>query len=296
MLSVSPFKEKAASWGVWLIGTAFAAAAVLKALDIESFSEQIALYQLIPPSLSLPGAVLIILLEATLGFLCISGIEARKALWGVFSLLIVFTAATAFRWSLLEGSDCNCFGLALPGGPAAVLWRNALLIPVVSALILWAPPGAAARPPRRLRTFSGVPLALILALFLQGFFAASPFSIDPEDGEQLRIFLSATCTTCRDSAESLHELVRGYKGGSVKVFIAARHQQEIDDFLEAGKLQIDYVPVTQSQVATQVKFFPVVRLLRDGGIVQEWSAELPTLQEVEKASRGQSRPRTPAGS
>ena len=131
--------EPAKRWtlfgGTWLLGILFMTAAVLKALNLNSFAQQIAQYQLVAPNLELPLGVALVTLEGMLGVACLASFHSRKALWGMIALLTLFLAATLLRWRLLEGTNCNCFGPLVGGGPRSVVLHATVLIAFAGGMI-----------------------------------------------------------------------------------------------------------------------------------------------------------------
>lgn len=266
----------------WLLGVTFTVAASLKAIGIESFSQQIARYNLAPSNFALPLAISVILLEAFLGISCIIGFYPPKALWGMVILLGLFVSATVFRWDLLQGTNCRCLGDFIVGGPKSVLWHNGLLILLAGSLIAimrrttiqW-------HSLRWLRTAAGV-VAVITAMFI-----ARPLSVKtslaPPSEDEVRIFLSTTCKHCQESAGKVRELVNGSEMPPVRVFIGAQYQQQINDFLKNGNLDVDYIPLTFSQLAHQAEHVPTVRVFHGGKVVKEWIGDVPSLEEVRQS-------------
>src|SRR5437016_11529679 len=217
--------EPAKRWtlfgGTWLLGILFMTAAVLKALNLNSFAQQIAQYQLVAPNLELPLGVALVTLEGMLGVACLASFHSRKALWGMIALLTLFLAATLLRWRLLEGTNCNCFGPLVGGGPRSVVLHATVLIAFAGGMIALMRKRIIPSSLRKLRVGGGV-----LAMFLLAF-VAHPFSVSlPQDelaGDQIRIFLSATCEKCQKDAGKVRDLANSTDVPPVRVFIGASY-------------------------------------------------------------------------
>ena len=268
--------------GTWLLGIVFLAAAFLKALDFNSFVQQIARYQLVTANLEVPLGIALIALESVLGLACLLSFRPRIALWGMIVLLAIFLTATLFRWTLLQDTDCNCFGPLVTGGPRAVVLHTAVFISLAAVLIALMRKTVLPSSLRGLRIVAGV-----FAMFLL-IFAANPTSqssILSEDiaGNQTRIFLSATCQKCEKDADKVRDLANTTDIPQVHVFIAASYQSEIDDYLKKGNLQLKYTPLTFSQLSRETQHVPKVQIFREGKLVKEWEGDVPGLDEVRRA-------------
>lgn len=118
-----------------LLGALFVYAAATKVGDMGQFAEEVANYQLLPPSLvplvaaALPG------IEILAGALLIADIGARGAALVVAGMLLAFTVGLA--QALGRGVDlrCGCFG----GSEIATWWtvaRDVALL-AMATLVLW---------------------------------------------------------------------------------------------------------------------------------------------------------------
>lgn len=134
MLSGS-FRSLLIAFGTWLLGFTFMMAAGLKAMDLASFSAQIARYNLVQPRWITPLAILIVTSEAGLGLACVLGMRSRFVLWGMLLLLALFACATAIRWNVLQNTDCNGFGTLFGGGPALVMLHDVLVGSVAGVVL-----------------------------------------------------------------------------------------------------------------------------------------------------------------
>ena len=281
-----PISQSAKQWtvfgGTWLLGIVFLAAAFLKALDLNAFTQQIARYQLLPTGLKLPIAVGLIVVEGIVGLACLVSFRLRTALWLVIVLLALFLGATLFRWSLLQGTDCNCFGPVIVGGPGAVVLHTIVLIAFAAGLL------ALMRKTILTSSFKGGRIAAgVFAMFLL-IFVAKPFSNNALSqnalaGDQTRIFLSATCEKCKKEAEKVRALANSADVPPVRIFIGASYDYQIDDFFKAVNLQVPYTPMTFSQLAGETPRVPKVQIFRAGSVVKEWEGDIPGLDEVRRA-------------
>lgn len=267
--------------GTWLLGILFMTAAFLKALDLNSFVHQIAQYQLVAPNLELPLGVALVALEGVLGLACLASFHSRKALWGMIALLTVFLAATLLRWRLLEGTNCNCFGPLVGGGPRSVVLHNTVLIAFAASIIALMRKTIVPSSLRGLRVGGGV-LAMFLLMFVTHPFSAS-LPQDELAGDQIRIFLSATCEKCQKDAVKVKDLVNGTDVPPVLVFIGASNEQEIDEYFKKVDLRFKYTPMTFTQLSRETRHVPKVQVFRAGKIIKEWEGDVPSPDAVRQA-------------
>lgn len=277
--------SKSSKWilfvGTWLLGIVFMAAAFLKALDFNAFVQQISRYQLVTANLELPLGVALIALESVLGLACLLSFRPRIALWGIIALLTPFLAATLFRWTLLQGTNCNCFGPLVTGGPRAVVLHTAVFISLAAILIALMQKAVVPTSSRGLRVGGGVLAMFLLVFAAQPTLQSSTLAPDAA-GDQTRIFLSATCEKCQKEAEKVRHLANTTDIPQVHVFIAAAYQSEIDDYFKKTSLQLKYTPLTFSQLSRETQHVPKVQIFRGGKLVKEWQGDVPGLDEVRR--------------
>lgn len=275
---------KAARLGIWLTGAFFLFAALVKVFDFAALRAQIQRYDLLPGEMAGTAAAVVILLEALLGLACLKLFQARKALWSLLGLLIAFSSATWIRFGQLQGTDCQCLGALFPGGPETVLLRNAVLAACIAALLVLTRKSPLLQASGWRRLGLGVAAVLLTIVATRSFSGTSGLEAAPSQDDQLRIFLSATCKTCKKSVGRVGELASRYRAAPLRIFIAAHRQKEIDEFLQGIELQGGYVPLTVSQLARQVERVPTVQLLHQGKVLKEWVGEVPALAELESSA------------
>ncbi len=119
------------------LGVVFIVSGGLKMFDIQSFSEVIHAFAILPYGMSYPAAVLIIVSEFVFGIGLVADIKGSLA--GILSLLFGFVLVLS--WALYMGYDidCGCFGPEDPEAKAFAslkisLFRDVLMIGVVSYL------------------------------------------------------------------------------------------------------------------------------------------------------------------
>jgi putative oxidoreductase len=118
-------------------GVIFLYASWEKLLDPAGFARMIGNYQLLPPALVHPAAVVLPWVEAVCGLSLVTGVRAGGGLAVFSALMALFTAALALN--ALRGVDveCGCFTVAAGAGSGRVL--EALVRDVVIlAAALWA--------------------------------------------------------------------------------------------------------------------------------------------------------------
>ena len=267
--------------GTWLLGIIFMAAAVLKALDINAFAQQISRYQLLPANLDLPFAVALIVVEALVGLACLVSFRLSVALPVMIALLAVFFGATLFRWNLLQDTNCNCFGPVVTGGPRGVILHTTVLIALAGVLLVLMRKTILTSAFRKGRIAAGV-FAMFLLIFV-----AQPFSGNSVQsamtGDQTRIFLSAVCEKCKKEAGKVRALAGSTDVPPVRIFIGASYDYQINDYFKEVNLQVPYTPMTFPQLARETPQVPKVQIYRAGGLVKEWVGDVPNPDEVREA-------------
>jgi len=95
------------------LGVVFIWASWEKIADPEAFARVVQNYQILPPALVNPTAVILPWVEAVCGVCLISGVLARGSLLLFNGLMAVFTLALA--WNAWRGIDteCGCFSVAV---------------------------------------------------------------------------------------------------------------------------------------------------------------------------------------
>jgi len=118
-----------------LIGGAFLWAAVTKVVDLSTFAEEIANYQLLPPAFVPWFAVMMPGIELVVGVLLVAGVWARGSAAIAATLLLVFIGALS--QALLRGIDlrCGCFGGADVATWGTVTRDVALLVPAATVAV-----------------------------------------------------------------------------------------------------------------------------------------------------------------
>lgn len=269
--------------GTWLLGIVFLAAAFLKALDINAFAQQIARYQLLPASLELPFAVGLIVVEGLVGLACLVSFRLRVALSVMIVLLALFFGATVFRWSLLQDSNCNCFGPIVTGGPAGVVLHTIALIALAAVLLVLMRKTILTSSFRKGRIAAGVAAMFLLIFVAQPFSGNSALLQNAMTADQTRIFLSAICEKCKKEAGKVRALANSTDVPPVRIFIGASYDYQINDYFREANLQVPYTPMTFPQLARETSQVPKVQIYRAGGLVKEWVGDVPGPDDVRQA-------------
>lgn len=121
-----------------VVGLVFLLAALLKALDPVSFTEQIASYAILP-DLSVLAAWTLIIFEVGLATALIVNFLPRVVPLLTIALLLFFIAITFYGISIGLGENCGCFGNLMHRGPEQVIVEDALMIValVFATIVLW---------------------------------------------------------------------------------------------------------------------------------------------------------------
>lgn len=282
MLHTQAVKQWTIFAGTWLLGIIFMAAAFLKALDLNAFTQQIARYQLLPASLELPFAVGLIVVEGVVGLACLLSFRLRAALLLTIALLALFFGATIYRWSLLQDTNCNCFGPVVMGGPRAVVLHTIVLIGFTIGLLALIKKTVLTSSFRTGRIAAGVFAMFLLIFVAQPFSGNNTLSQNALTGDQTRIFLSAICEKCKKEANKVRALANSNDVPPVRVFIGASYDYQISDYFKEVNLQVPYTPMTFSQLARETPHVPRVQIFRAGSLVREWDGDVPDPDEVKQ--------------
>lgn len=96
------------------LGGLFVISGIIKTMDLNSFSETINAFAVLPYELSMPAAVFLSLAEITFG----SGLvfDIRGSLSGVSILIFCFILVLSYALAMGYDIDCGCFG---PNDPEA---------------------------------------------------------------------------------------------------------------------------------------------------------------------------------
>jgi len=156
----------AATSARWIVGAILVVAGLAKLRHPESFKATLLAFGIVPSGLFPPIAVLLPILEFTLGLALLLGIMVRIA--GVASAVLLGAFAVLISWNLVHGRrpSCGCFGATTePIGPRTFV-RNIVLV-VLSLVAAQASPYLSLTQLRETHSESlpavttGVPLALI---------------------------------------------------------------------------------------------------------------------------------------
>ncbi|MBU3954086.1 MAG: DoxX family protein [Proteobacteria bacterium] len=122
------------------LGVLFLASGLAKSMDLVFFSKTIQAFAIIPGSLCLPAAVMIVLAEIVFGGGLV--LDIRFCLGGILVLVLGFMVVVGHAIHMGYDIDCGCFG---PGDPEAsafrglytALYRDMALLVVAGYLFLW---------------------------------------------------------------------------------------------------------------------------------------------------------------
>jgi putative oxidoreductase len=120
-----------------LVAAVFLAAAIPKVLDPASFATDIDNYRVVPDALIGPMAVVLPLVETTIGLALVTGLYARGAAILASGMLVTFAIAMVQAIARGIDLDCGCFGHVVE---TQVSWmtvtRNVVLTLVCAAIAL----------------------------------------------------------------------------------------------------------------------------------------------------------------
>jgi uncharacterized membrane protein YphA (DoxX/SURF4 family) len=114
----------------WVLGLAFVAAGLLKAIDPMGFAFSIARMQIFPKGAIGPAAIVLPWIEIVAGAALLGLPTCRSAALAILAtLLVAFTAALAIVLARGTSTHCGCFGVdgGILGHPGVALARNVVL-------------------------------------------------------------------------------------------------------------------------------------------------------------------------
>ncbi|HNR34724.1 MAG TPA: hypothetical protein PKO36_06060 [Candidatus Hydrogenedentes bacterium] len=294
-----------APWTDRLLGLVFLAGAILKALDINLFSVQIAHYGVIHEPVLLAAAALATLaVETTLGILLLARIDLRGLLHLlVLIVLALFTILIAYGWAFAGLKDCGCFG-PIEMSPGISMAKNILL--AVLAIVGFG--GRKKAQPSQGVLFAGVALAILATTALTAFAAGRLQSVKPKDrpfaqfvfeldgrawnlgeGTYLVAMMSMTCEECMATVPALNALASdpecppiiglGYeeKPGSAAVFYE-NTRPEFPIYSLGDQIRLFYSFIGESP--------PRFYLIQDGAERAFWDEIPPSPEAIASALAG----------
>jgi uncharacterized membrane protein YphA (DoxX/SURF4 family) len=117
-----------------VVGLVFAITGISKAINPAAFLEQLSSYQMVPIRLLAITALLVILIELTLGALLLLKRWTQSALILTGLMTVAFLIVIAWAWQRGLQIDCGCLiGVSERVGPGALIRDSVLL-----AVIVWA--------------------------------------------------------------------------------------------------------------------------------------------------------------
>ena len=127
----------------WTLGGVFSFSGIVKCVDpvgtavfVEKYLATFSLDVLLP--LALPIAVLLSVMEFTLGQLLLNGKPHRITAIATIAIMSLFTLVTLLNATILPIGDCGCFGDAIRLTPVQTLLKNVLLLPLSILMIVGA--------------------------------------------------------------------------------------------------------------------------------------------------------------
>jgi len=117
-----------------VVGLVFAITGISKAINPVAFLEQLSSYQMVPISLLAITALIVIVVELTLGALLLLNCWTQLALILTGLMTVAFLVVIAWAWQRGLQIDCGCLiGVSERVGPGALIRDTVLL-----AIIIWA--------------------------------------------------------------------------------------------------------------------------------------------------------------
>ncbi len=293
------WSRKVAPWTDRALGLVFLAGAVLKALDINLFTVQIAHYGVIrDPKLVALAAIMTLAIETVLGILLLTRIDILGLVHLVVLLVLAkFTFLIAYGWVFSGLKDCGCFG-PIEMSPAVSILKNIVL----AALAVIGLRGRRDRPPGQAIILVGAALATLLAVAMTTYafarlqptkpverpFAQFAFEIEGQKwdlghGTYLVAMLSMTCEHCMASVPALNNLAQEKTCPSVIALCYEEKPDALDTFRDQTQPTFPLYSI-KDQIRLFYSFLgdapPRFYLVRDGVELAYWDESPPSLDEI----------------
>jgi len=285
----------AVGWAcAFALGMVFLVSTLLKAPDPAFFAEQVTSYKILPESLGLPSAYLLIIAEGVLAVAMILLVLPRLAISLTMFMLVVFMAATAWAWAHGNAESCGCFGRS-SSGPMGVIVKDTLFL-IVGALALkflhWNPKW------KKNRIVFGLLLPIMISLpfwmpkapvdrFVTPVRPGADLSKIAADGMKVPIskgsvylaLLGNECEGCVAGLPSMNEVATTKGGPTVAAIFAGSNRARRAFALEhVPSFVVGYSP--EKVLRQYYRRLPVYILLEDGIVQASWYGETPSAAEV----------------
>jgi uncharacterized membrane protein YphA (DoxX/SURF4 family) len=280
------------------LGAVFLAAGLLKALDPQTFAQEIAGYGIVTnPVLTGLLAYAIVIVECGLGAALLANLRPRIMLALAALLLLAFLGVVGYAWATGSTESCGCFG-PWTRTPAQAFVEDLLLLAIVP-WAWWGRKRTHAPTNTAKLAFAGLGLAAgVMVPAVAGMIAVQPGSagvvgseafkkievvdlpVDLSTGEHLVLLMSTGCDHCKAAVPEANALYADERLPRL-VAIAA------DDRVQRGLFREDYgaqYPIGQISDTTLRSLlereFPRLFLVRDGRVVRVWDGTLPAAEAV----------------
>lgn len=295
------------TWGLKLagriagrvLGALLLVAGVLKALDPQTFANDIADYGIVTnPILVGLVAYLLVIVEWGLGAALLVNLKPRLMLPLASLLLLFFLAIVGYAWWTGATENCGCFG-PWKRTPGEAFVEDLVLL----GLALWAWWGRGIAPaPTNTVKLAVVGVALAAGVMVPSVVAMSGLNAPGEagkvgaasfatmevtdldadlaSGERLVLLMSTECPHCRESVPAVNALAGDARLPKV-VAIAMEDRVDRGLFRQDNNAQFPIGQVSKATVQSLLADqFPRLFLVRDGTIVRVWDGQIPSADEV----------------
>jgi uncharacterized membrane protein YphA (DoxX/SURF4 family) len=275
-----PAWKTAASWiGAVIVAVLFLASGIWKATDPTGWAVKLAQAKF-PQSLSVPGAVVLGILETSAGVLVLVPRFRRWGAWLASALLLAFMLYIGFYYNDLRGQDCSCFPwLKRTVGPMFFV-GDALMLAAAVAAGRWSQ-----QVTRKLGAFLIVAAVSVFALVSYGAEAlkdsgtpapdnivvdGKPYSL--ESGKIFIYFFDPECMHCLEAGRKLATL---HWGDTKVIGVPSRMPQFAENFMKMSNMN--------KPVSTQWDVFNKTFSLKGtpGGVALENGHEKAQLTQFE---------------
>ncbi len=199
------------------LGLVFLFSSVVKGIDpvgtsyrVEDYLQVYGWMALVPYSLEI--AFLVIVSEFLIGLAFVTHVFVKTAAWGMFVMLLIFTAVTWFdaRYNMVP--DCGCFGDAVKLTNWQTFYKNVVLI-TLNAVFLWGRGKGVTKQKSRLTSWA------ILLVFGGGFLAFMFYNLNHLPVVDFRNWKTGRDMTMSPQPTQTFVVYRNKKTGEQKEFL-----------------------------------------------------------------------------
>lgn len=280
-----------------LLGIAFLASGIGKAMDPKSFSMLISDYGFGHLSLLSP---LVIIVELALGIALLLKIRIKDVTYVTSLLLVVFTGLFTYAFLYKGITDCGCFGsLTKPVSPILFYIKNSVLI--FFSVLLYLRKDSKEKTGRFKRNLF---FSLLLGgVYLTGFSYNNPISapkaVEPiflkdklvkntklkklvnvhKDSTYMVFLFSYTCSYCLNSIEKIDDY-KSTNSIDKLILVGSGSTLEKNDFYQTFEIAEEHIDISKEEMKKIVNYYPRTFFIKNNRIIDELIGELPSVKDL----------------